>query len=93
MVFSQFVSSSLVLCFTCWNVSICANITTSVYMGKWYKYDVKSRKALILLMERSKKPTIVTAGKILDLSLETFTNILKRSYSLLAVLKTKKLII
>nr|XP_015839871.1 PREDICTED: odorant receptor 85b-like [Tribolium castaneum] len=124
MVFSQFVSSSLVLCFTCWNVSIlqpfsfewfqslgyflillvqlyfycyygtnlseeCDKITTSVYMGKWYKYDVKSRKALILLMERSKKPTIVSAGKILDLSVETFTTILRRSYSLLALLKNQ----
>lgn len=44
-------------------------------MSNWYNYDIKSRKALILLMERSKRPTVVTAGKILDLSLETFTTV------------------
>jgi hypothetical protein len=44
-------------------------------MGKWYEYDLKSQKALIMLMERSRKPIIVTAGKILDLSLETFTTV------------------
>lgn len=44
-------------------------------MGQWYKYDLKSRNALIILMERSKKPMIVTAGKILDLSLVTFTTV------------------
>jgi hypothetical protein len=73
-------------------------------MGNWYDYDVKSRKALITLMESSQQPMIVTAGKIIDLSLTTFVavifpprvviilyphgfQILKKSYSLIAVLK------
>jgi hypothetical protein len=51
-------------------------LTDAVYMGKWYEYDVKSRKALIILMERSKRPMIVTAGKILDLSLVTFSTVI-----------------
>ncbi|KAJ3656609.1 hypothetical protein Zmor_015673 [Zophobas morio] len=59
----------------------------AVYTGKWYEYDLKSQRALIILMERSRRPMIVTAGKILDLSLETFTTILRRAYSLFAVLK------
>ncbi|KAJ3628473.1 hypothetical protein MTP99_015776 [Tenebrio molitor] len=63
------------------------SLTTAIYMGRWYDYDLKSKKALIVLMERSKRPMIVTAGKILDLSLVTFTTILRRAYSLLAVLK------
>ncbi|XP_064212292.1 odorant receptor Or1-like [Tribolium castaneum] len=62
-------------------------LTNAVYMGQWYTYDVTSRKALIILMERSKRPMTVRAGKVLDLSLETFTTILRRAYSLLAVLK------
>ncbi|KAJ3656610.1 hypothetical protein Zmor_015674 [Zophobas morio] len=62
-------------------------LISSIYMGKWYNYDVKSQRALITLMERSKRPLIITAGQILDLSLETFTTILRRAYSLLAVLK------
>ncbi|RZC41685.1 7tm 6 domain containing protein, partial [Asbolus verrucosus] len=64
-------------------------LTTSIYMGNWYEYDTKSKKVLLILMERSKVPMKVTAGKLLDLSLETFTTVLKRSYSLLAVLKNQ----
>jgi hypothetical protein len=75
-------------------------------MGQWYNYDLKSQKALITLMERSKTPMLITAGKILPLSLETFTmvitverlsysffyekknfQVLRRTYSLVAVLK------
>ncbi|RZB40583.1 7tm 6 domain containing protein [Asbolus verrucosus] len=63
------------------------NLTKAIYMSQWYEYDVKSRKALIILMESSQKPVIVTAGKILDVSLETFGIVLKRSYSLLALLR------
>ncbi|KAJ8943466.1 hypothetical protein NQ314_009748, partial [Rhamnusium bicolor] len=62
-------------------------VTTAIYMSEWYNFDQKSKKALITLMERAKRPMMVTAGKILDLSLETFTMIIRRSYSLLAVLE------
>ncbi|RZC35895.1 uncharacterized protein BDFB_003881 [Asbolus verrucosus] len=51
------------------------NLANAIYMGKWYDYDAKSKKGLIMLMERSKKPMTVTAGKILDLSLVTFTTL------------------
>ena len=44
-------------------------------MGTWYEYDLKSKKALIILMERSKRPIIVTAGIILESSLVTFTTV------------------
>jgi hypothetical protein len=49
------------------------DLITAVYMGSWYEYDIKSRKALITLMERSKNPITITVGKILNLSLATFT--------------------
>ncbi|KAJ8943734.1 hypothetical protein NQ318_007182 [Aromia moschata] len=63
------------------------SIINAIYMSEWYNYDNKSKKALITLMERAKRPMVVTAGKLLDLSLVTFTMIIRRSYSLLAVLK------
>lgn len=46
-------------------------------MGDWYDYDLKSKKALIVLMENAKKPIRVTAWKLLDLSLTTFTMVVK----------------
>jgi hypothetical protein len=51
-------------------------LTNAIYMGNWYDYDVKSRKALITLMEGSKQPMTVTAGKIIDLSLSTFVAVI-----------------
>lgn len=67
-------------------------ITDAIYMGNWYNYSIKSRKSLILLMERAKKPVVVTCGKILDLSLITFTMVqifqrcVKRHFNYLFVL-------
>ncbi|RZC32706.1 7tm 6 domain containing protein, partial [Asbolus verrucosus] len=108
VVFSQFTASILVICLSCWQLSLVEpftfkfffmisflvtmlfeiflycffgtmlyeesnSVTTAIYMSNWYEYDMKSKKALLILMERSQKPVIVTAGKILDLSLVTFT--------------------
>ncbi|XP_063912011.1 odorant receptor Or1-like [Zophobas morio] len=64
-------------------------LTNAIYTAKWYDYDPRSKKALIILMERSKKPIVVTAGRILDLSLDTFIKILRRAYSLLAVFQNQ----
>ncbi|RZC32666.1 7tm 6 domain containing protein, partial [Asbolus verrucosus] len=107
-VFSQFLGSTLVICFCCLQLSkvqpmsynffsmisflsvflaqiyiYCYygtvlfeesnTLTNAIYMGRWYEYDVKSRKALVILMERSKKPILITAGTILDVSVGTFT--------------------
>nr|XP_023018067.1 odorant receptor Or1-like [Leptinotarsa decemlineata] len=62
-------------------------IVDAIYMSDWYTYDLKSKKALLIFMETVKRPMRVTAGKLLDLSLDTFMMIIKRSYSLLAVLR------
>jgi hypothetical protein len=45
-------------------------------MGDWYDYDPNTRKSLIILMEGAKKPIIVTAGKLLEISLVTFTMVM-----------------
>ncbi|KAJ8943465.1 hypothetical protein NQ314_009747 [Rhamnusium bicolor] len=87
LVFSQFFASIIVICVCSLQLSISNTITTAIYMSEWYNFDQKSKKALITLMERAKRPMMVTAGKILDLSLATFTMIIRRSYSLLAVLE------
>ncbi|XP_018566530.1 odorant receptor Or1-like [Anoplophora glabripennis] len=62
-------------------------IVTAIYMSNWYNYDKKSKKALLTMMERAKRPMMVTAGKLMNFSLETFSTVIRRSYSLLAVLK------
>ncbi|RZC40935.1 7tm 6 domain containing protein, partial [Asbolus verrucosus] len=91
-VFTQFMASILVICNACLQFSMSNTLTDAIYMGHWYEYDITSRKALILLMERSKKPLIVTAGKILDLSLVTFTTLrIMRILGLYPLQRHKKL--
>ncbi|XP_049821409.1 odorant receptor 49b-like [Aethina tumida] len=60
-------------------------INNAIYMGNWYVYDLKSKKALLILMEGAKRPMQITAGNV---SLDLFMGILKKSYSIFAVLKS-----
>ncbi|XP_063906583.1 odorant receptor 23a-like [Zophobas morio] len=55
-----------------------------IYMGPWYKYDTEIRKHLLIVMERSKRPLLITAGKVVDVTVKTFVSVLKTSYSLIA---------
>ncbi|KAJ3666984.1 hypothetical protein Zmor_002398 [Zophobas morio] len=63
------------------------SVSTAIYMSNWYEYNTKAKKILLVLMQRSQRHMIVSAESILDLSLDTFITILKRSYSLIAVFK------
>ncbi|KAJ3666968.1 hypothetical protein Zmor_002384 [Zophobas morio] len=62
-------------------------LPTAVYMSRWYEYNIQTKRTLNILMERSKRPMVVRAGKLFDLSLDTFTTVLKRAYSFVAVLR------
>ncbi|KAK9884865.1 hypothetical protein WA026_009087 [Henosepilachna vigintioctopunctata] len=64
-----------------------ASIGDAVYMSDWYSFDLKSKRMIIILMERSKKPLVFKAGYLLPLSVETFVSIMRKTYSLLAVLQ------
>ncbi|CAG9860768.1 unnamed protein product [Phyllotreta striolata] len=63
------------------------SIADAVFKSRWYTFDNKNKKLLLTFIERTKKPIKLKAGKLVDLSLETFVIIMNRSYSLLAVLK------
>ncbi|KAG8037032.1 hypothetical protein G9C98_004354 [Cotesia typhae] len=47
-------------------------IHTQITAQKWYNIDVKSQKLLIIMIMRCQTPCILTAGKIMGLSIETF---------------------
>ncbi|XP_045473947.1 odorant receptor Or1-like isoform X2 [Harmonia axyridis] len=63
-------------------------ITEAIYMSDWYTYDSSSKKILILIMERAKKPLVQSAGNVSVLSLQLFVMVLKHAYSLMAVLQS-----
>ncbi|CAG9765402.1 unnamed protein product [Ceutorhynchus assimilis] len=62
-----------------------SQFNTDLYLTDWIELDVKCRKAFIFLRENSKKPIVIRAGKLLDLSLQTFAMLVRRSYSLQTV--------
>ncbi|XP_076275406.1 odorant receptor Or1-like isoform X1 [Rhynchophorus ferrugineus] len=63
------------------------SLNSDLYISNWLDLDLKCQKALIIIMEYGKHPFIIRAGKLVDLSLDTFTLIIRRSYSLLAILQ------
>lgn len=53
-------------------------LNEAIYLSRWYEYDVKCRKSLIILMERSKRPMVVTAGKITTVTIATFMEVITK---------------
>ncbi|KAJ8664703.1 hypothetical protein QAD02_006365 [Eretmocerus hayati] len=57
------------------------DVFDAICMSDWYLAQPKDRKQLLLIMQRSQDPSILTAGKISNLSLESFVQLLKMSSS------------
>nr|WQM56470.1 odorant receptor 12 [Apis cerana cerana] len=64
------------------------NIRQAYNTLNWYRLPVKKARSLILLIIMSNYPIKVTAGKIVDISLITFTDIVKTSVGYLNILRT-----
>nr|AZQ24948.1 odorant receptor [Aphidius gifuensis] len=62
------------------------SISTSIYKSNWTSLSVSNQKSLIIIMARTLKPIKYTSGYI-ELSLTSFNNLLKMSYSIYNVLK------
>ncbi|XP_043287647.1 odorant receptor Or1-like [Venturia canescens] len=76
----------------CWHGNELAlhseRVAFAAYSGNWWKFDRRFNSTLKILMIRSQRPLFLTAGKIMIVSLETFTSILRMSYSLFTVLQS-----
>ncbi|XP_063919337.1 odorant receptor 43a-like [Zophobas morio] len=88
ILFFQIAATTFGLCFCCIGFTSNNELRDAIYLGPWYRYDVKIRKTLLIIMERSKVPITLTAGKVVNLDYGIFTWALKTSYSLIAVLKS-----
>nr|AXY83400.1 putative odorant receptor 20 [Conopomorpha sinensis] len=62
----------------------------AAFDSPWIGLKPKTRKYVILFMERCKRPLRVTAGKIFTLSLETYTVLINWSYKAFAVMTNMK---
>ncbi|XP_011631563.1 odorant receptor 4-like isoform X2 [Pogonomyrmex barbatus] len=61
-------------------------IGMAAYNSAWYEMKPENSRNLIFVILRAQKQLTLTVGKIMDLSLESFTNIMKASGSYLSVL-------
>ncbi|XP_025073100.1 odorant receptor 22c-like [Pogonomyrmex barbatus] len=61
-------------------------IGNAAYDSLWYNFPAKQSRIVLFLIVRSQKRLTITSGKIVDLSLEQFTSVIKASLSYISVL-------
>ncbi|XP_011694596.1 PREDICTED: odorant receptor 22c-like [Wasmannia auropunctata] len=61
-------------------------IGSAAYDSLWYDFPAKESQTVLFLIARSQKRLTITSGKIVDLTLERFTSVLKASLSYISVL-------
>nr|ALR72552.1 odorant receptor OR7 [Colaphellus bowringi] len=95
-----FIAMNTQLVMYCWygneiivKVYHCLSILSSAirdacYKFEWFDSNMETKKLLLIIMEHSKKHLYLTAGKISVLSLESFTSVMRTSYSYFALLQT-----
>ncbi|XP_024879262.1 odorant receptor 13a-like isoform X1 [Temnothorax curvispinosus] len=62
------------------------SIARATYETPWYDMPSKQNKIIIFILMKSQKRLAITAGKMMDMSFETFTSIMKASVSYVSVL-------
>ncbi|CAH0405486.1 unnamed protein product [Chilo suppressalis] len=63
------------------------NLIFSVYCGDWISRPESYKRSLRLMLERANKPVVITCLKMFELSLITFTSVMKSAYSFFTLLK------
>ncbi|NP_001166611.1 olfactory receptor 59 [Bombyx mori] len=65
-------------------------VSESVYAMSWLSLCPRERRALVVVLERARRPLRPAAGRVVPLTLNTYLKILKSSYSFYAVLRQTK---
>ncbi|XP_076640928.1 uncharacterized protein LOC143352384 isoform X2 [Halictus rubicundus] len=80
-------TEAFILCFSGEYLSSkSTSINTAAYNSLWYLLEPADSRIMILLMLRSQKQSTITAGKVIDLSLQRFAGIMKASASYISIL-------
>ncbi|XP_011148325.2 odorant receptor 82a [Harpegnathos saltator] len=66
----------------------CKNVGEQAYMTNWYELSHKTALGLVLIIARSNNVIKVTAGKLFQLSIATFGDVIKTSVVYLNILRT-----
>ncbi|XP_065165890.1 odorant receptor Or2-like isoform X2 [Atheta coriaria] len=62
------------------------DLRDACYMSDWYKSNKMVAKNMLLIMERAKRPTVITAGKLSVCNLVTYAGLIRMSYSYFALM-------
>ncbi|KAF7280557.1 hypothetical protein GWI33_005759 [Rhynchophorus ferrugineus] len=73
--FWQFGASVFVICLGCVQFFFSDTLIIDIYITNWFDLDQKCQKAYLTIMENGKKPLVIKAGKVVDLSLDTFATV------------------
>ncbi|KAH8369642.1 hypothetical protein KR093_000400 [Drosophila rubida] len=81
--------------FSCLNICISVGyliaqsktLSTSGFGCSWHDFDGKCKKILLIFMINAERPFLFTAGGFMGLTLHSFTYIMSKSYSIVAVLR------
>ncbi|XP_023287517.1 odorant receptor Or2-like [Orussus abietinus] len=64
------------------------SVALSAYSGAWWNCSQQYKRSLLVIIARANKPFNLTAGNLMTISLKTFMEILRTSYSLFTVLQS-----
>lgn len=62
-------------------------LSTSGFGCSWHTFDGKCKRILLIFMINTERPFLFTAGGFMGLTLPSFTYIISKSYSIVAVLR------
>ncbi|XP_011694601.1 PREDICTED: odorant receptor 85b-like [Wasmannia auropunctata] len=80
-------SEAFIICFAGEHLSLKSKlIASATYESLWYKLPSRQSKLMLFIIMRAQKRLAITAGKMMDMSFETFTSIMKASVSYMSVL-------
>nr|QLI62072.1 odorant receptor 29 [Streltzoviella insularis] len=65
-------------------------VVEMAYCCNWENADVRMQRALLLLMQRAQRTLVLRAGNMFELSMMTFSAILRTSYSYFTVLNERR---
>ncbi|CAB3261070.1 unnamed protein product [Arctia plantaginis] len=86
-ILAQFSVSVVIICVTAYQLALSCKIAGAAYWCPWYLCSVRLRRELLIVMQRTRHVTKLTAGGFTTLSLDCFTSIIKASYTFFTVLK------
>ncbi|XP_076235774.1 odorant receptor 4-like [Calliopsis andreniformis] len=66
----------------------CKKVGEKAYMTEWYRLPYKTAAGLILVISRSSTVTKITAGKLVNISIATFSDVFKTSFAYFNMLRT-----